>query len=612
MVDGYQEFNYGNVEEGAENWVQAIRVSEPELRSDVSGIVTVKFQAKGMTSASAYCWQQPEMQSEEPWGKDANLTPDGIELDASGNGTFQFNADNFPYGPMNVRIYARNDSGKKDIFELQLFNTNGVKWNQGIPEQVPPAAQGLQLVFEDDFNEKPSISSDGIGTTYHAHKPGGGDFSGWKFTSPMADGQPFEQRDTWLRIAARKDAKSPKGRTGIIASVNKNFEGIWAKAPCYFECRFTAQSAIGTWPAFWTLAPGLNKEQDELDIIEGYGGLGKGNPNHPSYSIVSHAWKQTDENGKPKKKHHIRPDIMNLGGKSYWSTTFHTYAVYVGLEDTVYYFDNIEVFRHPTNNVSRDFPHYFLINYAISGISRWPIDLSRYNEGTDMWVDYVRVYAKEPVEKGYQPNFDPSPTLQTSGIGLNFSIDGEDSTKLSEKGIAGANGVSQQNWNNLTGSSGESTGLKNEKGDILPNTKAYWKTSEGTLEKAEKWGFEKGDLALQSAVLRGKGVLKITDVPYEKYNVYVYFNAGVNTGSGSVSITAHDDGEVDRIGTYFYRVSWTKGKYTTSNAESLNAVEKENTVIFKGNTARSFSLEWKDKLKGNWSGVSGIQIIESK
>ena len=30
-------------------------------------------------------------------------------------------------------------------------------------------------------------------------------------------------------------------------------EGFFTKAPCYLECRFTAQSAPGTWPAFWTL-----------------------------------------------------------------------------------------------------------------------------------------------------------------------------------------------------------------------------------------------------------------------------------------------------------------------------------------------------------------------
>jgi beta-glucanase (GH16 family) len=86
---------------------------------------------------------------------------------------------------------------------------------------------------------------------------------------------------------------------------------------------------------------------------------------------------------------------MTLGGRSYWSTTFHTYGVKIGLEETVYYFDNIAVLRHPTNEKSRE-PHCILVNYAIGGISGWPIDLARYGNGSDMYVDYLRVYHGSP------------------------------------------------------------------------------------------------------------------------------------------------------------------------------------------------------------------------
>lgn len=184
------------------------------------------------------------------------------------------------------------------------------------------------------------------------------------------------------------------GTTGLIASVDMDGKGFWTKAPCYLECRFTAQSAPGTWPAFWTITH-LDKvdESDELDIVEAYGGVGKGNPNHPGYSIVSHFWGQKNLDGSDKEHPGKVVPIMEIGGKSYWSTTFHTYGVYIGLEETVYYFDNIEVFRHHTNQISRNYPHAFLINYAIGGISRWSIDLERYANGSDMYVDFVRVYA---------------------------------------------------------------------------------------------------------------------------------------------------------------------------------------------------------------------------
>ena len=302
---------------------RAIRVTQPELRSEVRGDVTVKFNAAGMTHASAFCWKQTK--ASDPWGEDVNLTPGGLILDREGKGSFVFPADQFPHGPVNIRIYAHNEEDRKDIFELQLFNLGGVAWKQGIPDRDPPAAKGLRLIYADDFDVPLSISNDGRDATYMAHKPGGGDFSGWPFSNVLGDGKPFGQKETWLRIAARKDDESPKGRTGLIASVDRDFQGIWAKPPCYLECRFTAQSAIGTWPAFWTLAFG-DQGTDELDIIEAYGGKGKGNPNHPGYSIVSHFWGQKNPDGTEKKSFSARVPIMQLGGRSYWSTTFHTYA----------------------------------------------------------------------------------------------------------------------------------------------------------------------------------------------------------------------------------------------------------------------------------------------
>jgi hypothetical protein len=60
--------------------------------------------------------------------------------------------------------------------------------------------------------------------------------------------------------------------------------------------------------------------------------------------------------------------------------------------DTVYYCDDVEVLRHPTNEVSKSARFHFLINYAIGGISGWKIDLLREGNASDMWVDYVTVY----------------------------------------------------------------------------------------------------------------------------------------------------------------------------------------------------------------------------
>jgi len=394
----YVDFNHGNTADN-EEWVQSIQIIQPPCRSEVEGIITVKFSAPEMTHGKAMCWSHPTEDFPSHWGHDVNLTPTGLKFGDDAIASFTVDLEKFPFGPMNVRIYTHNLEGKKDYFELQLYNKSGVKWNMGIPATDPPAAAGLKLVFVDDFDEPLSISRDGRNAKYSAHKPRFGDFSGWLFTSIERQDNPFEQIDTYLKIKARR-REGTRGSTGLIASVNMDGEGFWAKAPCYFEVRFTAQSAPGTWPAFWTLTkldqgiPG-----DELDIVEAYGGVGKGNPNHEGYSVATHFWGQIDETGNRKAGHYRRVPMTELAGGSYWSHTFHTYGVLIGYAETVYYFNDIEVMRHPTNPESRNFPHMFLVNYAIGGISRWPIDLERYGNGSDMYVDYVRVYAKEELNR---------------------------------------------------------------------------------------------------------------------------------------------------------------------------------------------------------------------
>lgn len=390
----YSDFNPGKSTVGSE-WVQSIVIKSPQLRSEVKGDVKVEFQAPGMAVARALCWKQPTSENPSPFGHDTVIGGE-IKLDAQGNGSFVFPADQFPNGPVSVRILANNeDNSRRDIRELQLYNKGGIVWNQGIPKNDPPAAQGMKLVYSDDFDGPLSISKDGQGARYASHKPGGGDFSGWPFSDFEGPLNPFSQVGTYLRIHA---SKKPNGKasSGLLSPVKMDGTGFYATVPYYFECRFTAQSAPGTWAAFWTLTKNavINRGSpgDELDIVEAYGGVGKGNPNHPGYSITSHFWKQNGPDGRPLKAINRRVDMLEVGGKSYWSTTFHTYALKVTETDTIYYLDDIEVLKHPTNELSRQDSHFFMINYAIGGISGWKIDLEREGNASDMWVDYVRVY----------------------------------------------------------------------------------------------------------------------------------------------------------------------------------------------------------------------------
>lgn len=384
------------------DFVQAIAVTKPDYCSEIKGDVNVTFKAPGMTKVEALCWQQPTTSNSSPWGHDVKVAS-AIKLDADGNGSFVFHADQFPNGPITIRIHAKDNGKKQDICELQLFNKGGVVWKHGIPKTDPPAAKGLKLIFSDDFKGPLSISGDGNGTTYMAHKPGGGDFSGWPFSDPTGDNNPFSQVGGYLRIHASKKPGAANGSTGILVPFHQDCTGVLASPPCYFECRFIAQSAPGTWPAFWTLSrvlPGQARGCDELDIIEAYGGWGPRNPNFPGYAATTHFWDQpkpawVDEkgpDGKPLHPIHADAPIMEIGGKSSWSTTFHTYGLLITETETTYYFDDIEILRHPTGPIAKNNPSFFLINYAIGGISGWHIDLDRYNNQSDMWVDYVRVY----------------------------------------------------------------------------------------------------------------------------------------------------------------------------------------------------------------------------
>ena len=605
----YLEFNNGQDRGGAE-WVQAITVSEPAPRSEVRGDVTVKFQAPGMAAAKALCWRQAD-DGKPGWGSDENLTPDGIALDAEGHGSFVFPAGNFPNGPVNVRIFAESREGKKDIYELQLFNLGGVNWQQGIPAADPPAAKGLKLVFADDFDGPLSISNDGRGARYAAHKPRYGDFSGWQFSDVLGDGKPFSQTGSWLRIAARKDAESPQGRSGLIASVNMDGRGVWAKPPAYLECRFTAQSAPGTWPAFWTITHlDQGSSGDELDIVEAYGGNGAGHPNHPGYSVVTHPWGQKNPDGSDKPHPNTVVRMMEIGGKSYWSSTFHTYAVSIGLEDTIYFLDDIEVFRHPTNEVSRANPHAFLINYAIGGISGWPIDLERYGNGSDMWVDYVRVYAEEAIPDHVMPLPGSVPEIATRGIGLNFSIAGNAATELAEDGIAGGPGVSQTRWNNLPGATGKMETLRVSDGEVATGVAASWEVPAGDNAWRSKtgrdWGFTGGNLALQLGYVQVGGKLAVTGIGFPRYDVHVYLNADDNSGSGKVTLSSGGKDE-----SRFYKLGWHAGKFTESAGTSLEKAGEGNHVVFRGRAAADFTLGWEGNLSGGWTGVSGVQIIEA-
>ncbi|MBQ7181981.1 MAG: glycoside hydrolase family 16 protein [Bacteroidaceae bacterium] len=373
-------------------WEQRIRVLSPAPCSDVKGRGEVQMEAKGLLQIAAHCYVLKKSRKGTV-AEEVSLLPQGFSLDADGRGCFHLNADKLPHGPLTIQITGENEEdGVRDLYELQVYNTGG-KRNKasGIPDTIPAAARGMKLAYSDDFDGPLSISRDGRGARYNAHKPTFGDFSGWPFSDPVGELNPFRQRDTYLIIRARKPQGS-RGSTGLLASVDMDGKGYRATPPFYMECRLTAQSAPGTWPAFWTITNTSHGQGDELDVIEAYGGWGEGNPKSTGYWVTSHFWNQSDEEGKPLAHPGRLIPMTERGLKTSWSQSFHTYGLRVDGQFTIYYLDDREVWRHPTNSYSMLQPHVLLINYAIGGASGWKIDLERYGNMSEMYVDYVRVF----------------------------------------------------------------------------------------------------------------------------------------------------------------------------------------------------------------------------
>lgn len=375
----------------AETLGSQVAVVSPEYGSTVKGDTTITLAAPGFKSVTVRCWKQGP-------GFGADSVVATVALDAKGQGSFVFPAEQYPHGPLTVRISGEN-SVTKDNCYLQLYNEGGVSWNEGLPKELPPQARGMTVIFADDFNGPLSISSTDPKATYYDHKPPGGwqDFSKHKFSSYHSPKNPFAQRDTYLRIRASDQLNS----AGLISSMKNDASGITAKAPCYFECRFIGPNAIGTWPAFWLMTDymsdhvkGRKVPCDELDIIEAYGGEGRGHPNaFDSYMICPHAWEQGEAGKALEKKAfdalHNPIRMRKFGIPSAWYETFHIYGCKITETETTYYCDNVEVGRHATLPLSKERPFFFLINLATGG--GWPVDLSRYHGVADMYVDYVRV-----------------------------------------------------------------------------------------------------------------------------------------------------------------------------------------------------------------------------
>jgi hypothetical protein len=205
-----------------------------------------------------------------------------------------------------------------------------------------------------------------------------------------------------------------------------------------------------------------------------------------------------------------------------------------------------------------------------------------------------------------------SAIVRAESVGLNLSVTGDVSTELNSKDEAGAAGVAAANWNNLPGVSGTNSSVKNSAGAEVKGLTASWGVPTGDTawrsRVGKDWGFKDNNLKLQRGFIQLGGNISVTGISYPKYDVYVYFGADANGGSGKATLKSSAGG-VDPKGSYYLKFQWLNGEFVKSTSTTKDNIEKGNYVVFTGNAAKDINLEWEGNLEGGWLGVTGIQIV---
>ncbi|MDR1062228.1 MAG: discoidin domain-containing protein, partial [Clostridiales bacterium] len=396
-------------------------VIRPAYRSQISGDTEIEFICPGGLTASVFAQKQ------------GDATPNGtrvaiggiIQLE-DGRGVVTFPADEFPKGPITLRIRVWGPGGGDiDDCYLQLYNLGGVDWKAGLAAApANPVTEGMSVTFADDFKTMPSISLSGEGTTYASVKPDerqGGQFGFATFENYGGPYDPFSiaggeymQITTTYRGDDYDSANArwnQKATTGFLSSLAMDGSGFRTQGgrEQYFEARIFMPPTPGMWPAFWTLTADNYADNeaeyigvDELDIIEGYMAW----PDR--YAIANHAWIDTNPS-KNLPQSQVWPQVdTEQFGYINLAMGFHTFGVHIAEDVTRYYYDNVEVHSHPTMALSWESGNFFMVNGAISehvinetGGGAYEYDASpkgffRYGDENNMYIDWVRVYEEDP------------------------------------------------------------------------------------------------------------------------------------------------------------------------------------------------------------------------
>lgn len=177
-------------------------------------------------------------------------------------------------------------------------------------------------------------------------------------------------------------------------------------------------------------------------------------------------------------------------------------------------------------------------------------------------------------------------------------------------GTAGAPGLAQADWNNLTGTTGSANNLLDASG-LSTGIGVSWSSIDTWQSLTGSVGPTTQDAQLMNGYLDNTSQVGVSGITYVNYEVVVYFNNDSPTQDrvsqftiGSTSIFAQDNAAF--AGTYVQTPS-------TSNTDQGVNTPAGNYVIFSGLSGPSFTL---NALPGSTlvtprSSVNAVQIIST-
>lgn len=193
-------------------------------------------------------------------------------------------------------------------------------------------------------------------------------------------------KNGFLHLTVRNDSLQINGNLYPItsASLTTKGKGEWTYGRIEVRAKFS--SALGTWPAIWTLGANIKSVGwpacGEIDILEHVGYL----RDTVHFNIYTKKYNHTTGTGKGTKIYDKAPD-----------QNFHIYAIEWFHDRLDWYYDGKKVFTYVNEESGPDAwpfdkPQYLILNFAFGGAWGGQRGVNMAALPQEMLVDYVRVY----------------------------------------------------------------------------------------------------------------------------------------------------------------------------------------------------------------------------